>query len=241
MLAEHSALSVKAVPQTNTKAPDKLHIHPFSTFAVGAKISTLGAGLELATPLSRRLNLRATANYAIFNYAFNLDGINYDPRVDFRSAQIGVDWFPFHGGFHISPGFLYFKNALGGTANVPAGKTFSLEDTTYINSVDDPVSGTASLTYSRHMAPTLTFGWGNIIPRSGRHLSFPFEMGVAYTGAGSMNIKLAGTACTNQGCFNAATDPTTQANLQGEINDINEEIKKVPIFPIISMGVAYRF
>jgi hypothetical protein len=232
----------KAERKAKSKAlGDKLKVHPFSRLAIGLKAGTLGAGVEMATPLARSLNLRATGTFVDFNYVFNIDGIDYSTRVNFRSAQLAIDWFPFHGSFHISPGFLYFNNNLSGDAHVPAGKTFTLSDTTYINTVDDPVLGTATIQYNTHIAPTLTVGFSNIIPRNGKHFSVPFEIGAAYTGAAIMDIKIAGTACTVQGCFNAATDVDTQANLKREIKDINDQVKKVPIFPIISIGLAYRF
>lgn len=216
-------------------------VRPFNHVAIGLKASTLGAGIEIATPLSRSFNLRGSFNYAVIYYPFDIDGINYTTDVNFRSGQIGVDWFPFHGGFHVSPGLLYFRNTLAGQANVPPGRRFTLNDTDYINSVDDPVSGTASVNFSRNVAPVLTVGWGNLIPRSGRHFSVPFEIGAAYTGAGIMDIKLAGTACTRDGCFNAATDPGTQANLKQELKDLNDEVRKFQLYPVISLGFAFRF
>lgn len=229
-------------PKSKTsKNKDKLKVHPFSTFALGIRAGTLGAGAEIATPLSRSLNLRASANYMSFRYSFRIDGINYYTRADFRSGQLGVDWFPFHGGFHISPGFMYFQTGLSGAAKVPPGQSFTLDKTTYINSVDDPVSGNASVVYGRHYAPVVTFGFTNIIPRNGKHFSMPFEIGVAYTHAPVMDVQLAGTACTNQGCFNAGTDPDTQANLKQEVNDINDTVKQVVVYPIATLGIAVRF
>ncbi len=220
---------------------DKLEVHPFSTVAIGIHASSLGAGLEAATPLSRSLNLRIGANFIDWKYAFNIDGINYATNINFRNGQASIDWFLFHGGFHISPGVLYFRNGLSGTALVPPGQPFTLSNTSYINSVDDPVGGTASVTYAHHFAPALMFGMSNIIPRNGRHFSMPFEFGAAYTQAPVMNVILAGTACTVEGCFNAGTDPDTQANLKQEISDINQTVKKIPVFPIVSLGFAVRF
>jgi hypothetical protein len=220
---------------------DKLQVYPFSTVAVGVHAGTLGAGLEAATPLSRSLNLRVGANFIDWAYAFRIDGINYATNINFRSGQASIDWFPFHGSFHISPGILYFKNGLSGSADVSLGQPFSLSNTDYINSVDDPVGGTASVKYAHHYAPTLMFGMSNIIPRNGRHFSMPLEFGGAYTQAPVMNVTLDGTACTVQGCFNAATDPGTQANLKQEISDINQTVKKIPVYPIVSLGFAFRF
>jgi hypothetical protein len=226
---------------SSKSSADKLEVHPFSTFAIGIHASSLGAGLEAATPLSRSLNVRAGANFIDWKYAFNIDGINYATNINFRNGQASIDWFPFHGGFHVSPGVLYFRNGLSGTALVPPGQLFILSNTAYINSVDDPVGGTASVIYAHHFAPALMFGMSNIIPRNGRHFSMPLEFGAAYTQAAAMNVILAGTACTVQGCFNAGTDPGTQANLKQEISDINQTVKKIPVFPIVSLGFAVRF
>ena len=220
---------------------DKLQVHPFSTFALGAHVGTLGAGLEAATPLSRSFNLRIGANFIDWAYAFRIDGINYATNINFRSGQASIDWFPFHGSFHISPGVLYFRNGLAGSAAVPPGQPFTLSDTAYSNSVDDPVGGSASVAYPHHFAPSLMFGLSNIIPRNGRHFSMPFEFGAAFTQAPVMNVILDGTACTVQGCFNAGTDPGTQANLKQEISDINQTVGKISVYPIVSLGFAIRF
>ncbi|MDE3105310.1 MAG: hypothetical protein KGK08_09065 [Acidobacteriota bacterium] len=236
-----AAPAPEQAPPPRPSNGDRLQVHPFSTVALGFKVDTLGGGVEVATPLARRLNLRATVNFVDFSYAFSLDGIAYTTKVNFRSGVANLDWFPFHGRFRISPGFVYFNNSLGGTVSVDPGKQFTLNDVNYINSIDDPVGGKVGITYARHMAPMVTIGTGNIIPRNGKHFSMPFEVGLVYTGAARMDITLSGTACTVAGCFNAATDPTTQQNLQQEIQSINQTISKFPFYPVLSTGVAFRF
>jgi hypothetical protein len=235
------ALTSKSTKKSRSSHSDRRPMRPFSTFALGAKVGTLGAGVEIATPLARSFNLRAIGNYASLRPAFTIDGINYSTRVAFQSGQLGIDWFPFHGGFHISPGALYFHNYLAGTVDIDPGKPFNLDHVNYINSVDDPVSGIVSITYKQHIAPSLMIGFSNIIPRSGKHFSAPLEFGAAYTQAPYMDVKIAGTACTSQGCFDAATDLATQANLKGEVKILNETVSKLPFYPIVSLGFAIRF
>jgi hypothetical protein len=232
--------TIRPVPAPRSKQPAK-SIRAFSTIGIAFKANTLGAGIDIATPLSRSFNLRASANLFAFAYPFNIDGINYDAQFRFRSGQLSLDWFPEHGGFHISPGLLYFKNNLSSPASVPAGQYFELGSQGFTNSVDDPLGGTASVTYSRNIAPTLMMGFSNIIPRSGKHLSMPYEFGVAYTGTPRVNVALNGTACTYQGCFDAATNQEAQQSLTQEIIKLNNELKYLPVYPIISMGLAYRF
>jgi hypothetical protein len=228
-----------APPPLAAKEPPP--IRPFHSVAFGLKADTLGGGAELATPLARNFNLRSSINAFAFDYPFSIDGVNYDARLHFKSSETVVDWFPLHGSFHVSPGILYFKNNLSATTSVGPGRSFTLGSQPFVNSVDDPVRGNATVIFPRKTAPMLLLGFGNIIPRSGRHLSFPIEFGAAYTGAAQISVNLAGTACTPQGCANFATNVQAQNYLKQEIHDLNEDLKKFPVFPIVSIGVAYHF
>jgi hypothetical protein len=226
------------VPPAKNKLPT---MRPFRTAAFGIKANTLGAGVELATPLSQNLNLRSGYNVFALGYPFGVDGMNYNAQFHLRSSQATLDWFPMHGGFHISPGILHAQNAISAIATAPVGQNFSLGDQTYRNSVADPVKGTMSVVYPRSFSPLLLLGFGNILPRSSRHLSIPFEAGVAYTGAPTINVNLTGTACTSDGCASFTNNAEAQASLQQEIRKINEDMKKVPVYPILSLGLAYHF
>lgn len=217
------------------------HIGPFSTVALEVTGGTLGAGLELATPIARTLNLRVGGAYVNLQYPFAVDGVNYNTAMKLTSGQGVIDWYPKRGGFHLTAGALYFHTAVDAAADVAPGGQFKLGGTTYINSVDDPVQGTASLKFPRKLAPMVLLGFGNLIPRSGRHISVPIEIGGAYLQPPSVGLQLAGTACTTQGCFNAATDPSVQANLANERDKLNKDIRPLQIYPIVSIGFAVRF
>jgi hypothetical protein len=216
-------------------------IRPFRSVAIGFKADTLGAGFELATPVSRSLNLRSSINVFAFNDNFSIDGVNYDARLHLKSSETTLDWFPGRHGFHISPGILYVKNSLSAPAFVRPGQTFVLGTQAFTNSVDDPVNGSSSVIYPHNFAPMLLLGFGNIIPRSGRHLSIPFEFGVAYTGAPQISVTLDGTACTTEGCVSFAGNTQAQDYLKQEVHILNEDLKKFPVFPIVSLGLAYHF
>lgn len=214
---------------------------PFSHFAFGLTATTLGGGVQLATPLGNRLNLRVGGNFIQFQYPFTKDGVIYAPQIKLESGQGTIDWFPGNGEFHVSAGALYFRNGFSGLANVQAGQIYKLGDTTYINSIDDPVSGNASLSYDRKLAPMLLLGWGNLIPRTGRHVTFPIEFGIAYMGAPQMKLQLSGTSCTTDGCFDNATDPSTLNNIKQEQNEIDTDLRYTKFYPVLSMGFGYRF
>jgi hypothetical protein len=236
--AEGGVIRIAPAPQVTKKVPSQ---RPFRTVAFGIKANTLGAGAELATPLFRQFNLRSGVNFLAFASPFGIDGVNYNANLHFRSSQSTLDWFPMGHSFHISPGILYSKNTVSSTATVLAGQNFTLGDQDFVNSVGDPVHGNMSLAYPRAVSPMLLLGFGNILPRTSRRLSVPVELGVAYTGAATINVNLTGTACTNQGCTSFAANSEAQASLTQEIQKIDEDLKKVPVYPILSLGVAYHF
>jgi len=228
-------------PVPTIPAPRMLpDLKPFRTFAFGFKADTLGLGFEIATPLALRINLRSSINFFAFNDAFSIDGVNYDARLHLKSSETVLDLFLGHG-LHVSPGILYVKNTMSAPAYVGPGQTFVLGSQTFLNSIDDPVSGTSSVVYSRTFAPMLLIGYGNIIPRSGRHISVPFEFGVAYTGPPRINVALNGTACTTDGCVSFTQNAPAQSFVKQEVYNLNEDLKRFPVFPIVSLGLAYRF
>lgn len=173
-------------------------------------------------------------------YDFGVDGANYNFDLHLRNGQVSVDWFPFHGGFHISPGVVIYKSQLSGAANVPAGNSFQLGNDTFTSSTTDPVHGDASLTFGRTLMPSIMFGFSNMIPRSGRHWSVPFEIGAAYMGHNSVHLNLQGTACVQYGCM-STSDPTIQQDVVAEQGNLNESIRRLQAYPIISTGFAFRF
>jgi len=239
--AGFSSSAISVIPQAPSKAARReKKFGPFSTFAVGTKMTSLGTGVEVATPLTRSLNLRGGTNFFNLGYGFGVDGANYNFDLHLRTGQASIDWFPFHGGFHISPGVLIYKSDLSGAANVPGGNTFQLGSSSFTSSTTDPVHGNASLTFGRTLMPSLMFGWGNMIPRSGRHWSFPFEVGAAYTGHNAVHLNLQGTACMPSGCLSTST-PAIQQSILSEQNNLNESMKRLQAYPIISTGFAFRF
>lgn len=229
--------TTQAVPASQSRA--------FPGVGIGFKVGLFGLGVEAAVPVANHFNVRGGGNFFSYNDNLSTNGITYDANLRFRSAEASLDWFPWGGGFHVSPGaLLYDGNQLTGGANVPAGQTFTLNKTTYTSGATDPVTGSGSLTFPK-AAPKLTVGWGNLVPRGERHYSFPFEVGFAYVGDPKFVLNLQGTACyTYQGtpyCDNVATDANIQSNLAAEIKKINNDAADARFFPILSQGFAVRF
>ena len=220
-------------------------VRPFSAAAIEVSVGLSGVGLELATPLARRLNLRAGGSFLNIDPHFVEDGISAIGDIQLRSEFVAVDLFPFNGAFHISPGFtLYNGDHFSAKAMVPGGQDFDLGDGTYTSDVTDPVHGMFGLNFGKRSAPRFTLGWGNMIPRMGGHWRFPFEIGAEYIGKPpQVTLTLAGTVCQGPGfCQPIDQNPTAQQNVMIEQNQINSDIPSwLRFFPLVSTGVSYRF
>jgi hypothetical protein len=222
-------------------------IKPFSRLAIGVGVSPLGVGLQAATNINRHLNIRATGN--IFNYTddgITTEGFNVTAKINMASAGASLDYYPFRAGFRLSPGVLFHNSNRASTTFDPApGTSFSLDDHTYYSATGaNAVHGVGAFGLGDGRAAfTMTTGWGNVIPASGRHLSFPFEIGVAFIKPPTVALTLSGEVCdaNGQNCVDVATDSMAQADLAAQIKSYQSDIDPLKTYPIVSFGVAYNF
>jgi hypothetical protein len=194
---------------------------------VGVRLSTLGAGAEVAVSLTNRLNVRGGFNIFQYSRGFNHDGITYKGQLNLRSGEAHLDWYPLGYAFHLSPGLLVYNgNGATATANVPGGSSFTLGGATYTSDPSNPIAGTGKLDFMK-AAPTAMFGFGNLVPPT-RHFTCNFEIGAVFQGSARTKLNLTGNACPNGiNCVNAATDPTVQANIVAEQNKLNNKLLRL--------------
>lgn len=223
---------------------------PFSRLALGAGVSAMGIHAQAAINANRFLNLRATGSY--FNYTvnnINISGFNVSGKPYFAAAGASLDFYPFPShGLRLSPGVLFYnQNNVTATMTATGGTSFTLNNITYYSSASNPVTGVGSVgLHTQKPAPSMTIGWGNMIPRNGGHWSFPVEVGAAYIGQPAIAIALTGgQVCSNSqgtiGCTNVVGNSSLNANLQAQIAKYQKDLDPLRFYPIVSFGVAYNF
>ncbi len=220
---------------------------PFSRVSLGVGVSPLGIGFLLATNINRYLDVRGTGNF--LNYSINninTNGFNVNANLNLASAGMAVDIYPFHNWFRISPGVLFYNQNQANAVFVAApGTSFSLNNITYYSgSGTNAVTGLGTFGLGNgSAAPTITAGFGNLFPASGRHWTFPTEIGVAFIQNPTVGINLTGEVCNQQGqnCVNVATDPNVQSNLAAQVSSYQSDVQPLHTYPIVSFGVAYNF
>lgn len=217
----------------------------FHGYGIGTYESPLGFGGRIATSLSRRVNLRAGASFFSFSTSRQASGIPFTANVRFQSEEAQVDWYPFHGTFHLSPGVMFGNSSrVYGSALIPAGNSFTLNDVNYYSGAANPVHASGSVRF-RRAAPMLTLGWGNWVrhEREG-HWIFPFEAGAVFWGAPKTALDFSGQVCSDPGqhfCQDITKDPSVQANVDAERTKLQNGANWLKVYPVIAGGIVYRF
>ncbi len=231
-----------AAPET----PVPWTLRPFSRFGIETHAGLGGAGFNVATPLSRRFNLRTGADFFNYATAFNEQGAHVNANLQLRSGHGSLDWFPFLGRFRVSPLVVFANNNQGSaTAVIPAGSTITLDGQDFVSDPADPLHGSGSINF-RKVAPGISTGMGNLIPRSSTRFSLPLEAGFYYVGQPALKVAFTGSACLPSlpqdiGCSAVDNDPSFQQSLNAFIARNRHNLSYASFFPIFSFGVGYAF
>ena len=198
--------------------------------ALGVRLGTTGAGVELTKSLSPRLNARLGGNLlGSHGYSAERSDVSYDLTLTPRSGAALLDFHPGGGAFRMSAGVLYNKARIDGDAQTSG--TYTIGGATYTGA--DVGTLRAEIRYRRSLAPCLGLGFGNAVGR-GRRLTVSVDTGIAFQGSPVTRLTTTGPI---------SNDAQFQAELARERGEVDEELRKgyYKYYPILAIGAAYRF
>lgn len=197
---------------------------PNTDFAVDA--GTLGLGLTATTPVAPGVDFRS--GFHVFNHDYNTtsDGVAYNGKLKLASAMVVTDWHPFGGAFRLTGGLVFNNNKFDLTGQ-PAGGNFTINGVQYPATAAGSV--TAKVTFDP-VAPYLGFGWNQGSPDS-EGLHFTSDIGVMYQGSPKVSLTASG----------AASDPALAADLATAQDALRKQLNNYKFYPVIQVGIAYRF
>ena len=194
--------------------------------SVAVRFGTLGLGLEVGKLLSDHVSARIGANYLSFDANRNTKGIDYKVGAKLQAVTGLVDFYPAaRGSFHLTAGVITdpLKVTATGVAN---GSTFTINGHSYTSAQVGTLTGTFQFPSVR---PYAGLGFGTPARRGGA-LGFFFDLGA---GLGKPDVTLNATGATSGSAL--ATD------LQAQIATTRADVAKLKFYPVVSLGLAYRF
>jgi hypothetical protein len=199
------------------------HAQAFGDFALGLRVGTLGPGLEAATALSPKFNLRLGVHYLPYDRSDRITSLEIDVQSDasvkLASGALLADFFPSRRGFRLTGGLVLNQNKAD--VVVTPLENYTIDE----KSFSPERIGTISAKVGHKLAvnPYLGLGFGNPV-YPGAKLGLSFDLGMLYTD--SPTIEMEGT-----GMITPTADQAPQ---------IEEDLSGIKLYPLISLGLSYK-
>jgi len=207
----------------------------FAQNALNVTVGTTGLGLEWASSLHPKLRVRGVLSHLTYELDETEEGIDY--TIEFESNNLGaiLDWHPFSGCFRISAGLISTNFGLDLESD-SSQTTFDIGDTTYTG--DLKLEGETDF---NPIAPYAGFGWASDLSRTG--LYFSGEIGVFFIGKPKISYDASGQVSDQSGgpVFDVGSNPQFQEDLEIERQRLEDEIEDFSMWPVLNIGIGYRF
>ena len=200
--------------------------------AVTADVGTTGVGAHLVVPMESNLNGRFGANYFKHSFSEKDGSVDYDLKAKLQTVDILFDYFPMAGSpFRVTAGALYNGNNVSAHAKPNADGTYKLNGIVY--KAADVGTLTGGVDY-RKAAPYLGIGWGNPL-KSASAWSFTADVGAYFQGKPNTTLTSIGCTTSSLVCNTLVTD------VNAEKTSFTNDIAKYKTYPVLRVGMAYRF
>lgn len=194
--------------------------------SVNLKAGTSGIGVEGEYSLNEYLGARLGANYFKYSYDGTKDDVKYNFDLGLKTVSALVDLHPFKGSFRLSAGAFYNWNQLDATAESSA--TYDIGNNTYTGAQLGTLKGTIDF---NKIAPYFGLGWDTSFGKESGW-GVVLDAGALFQGNPKVALSADGPI---------STDPTFQQNLALEEKNLQDDLDSYKVYPIISLGVSYRF
>lgn len=190
------------------------------------QIGTEGVGIGFSEPLGTRDNIRAEFNGFALSHNFSTNDLNYDGRAKIYHGGLYLDFFP-------APATVPFRFTAGmiiGGDNV-SGDATSMSGSVKINGVEYSTNGETVHAKARYptVRPYVGIGFGHT-PIAQKGFSAFFDAGVTY-GRPDVTLDVPADIVAEAG----------QANVDAERQQLQDKADKWRWYPIVKVGVTYRF
>ena len=217
---------LQAIPATQAQSTSEEYSWP--GIGLGVKVGTLGLGADLTLPIVPDwINLRLSGDFMDFSYKGTANDIDYTFTLDFKTAMLLADLHPFANNFRISAGAVWNGSSKVKLNGEPRDDV-TIGDHDYTADQVGTLNGELAF---ESVAPYFGIGFGNAIGPLEQTWSFVFDLGVI--------IQTFDSTLTADGPISG--DPTFQADMKKEQDDLQDSCDQFKVYPVLQVGVGYHF
>jgi hypothetical protein len=212
-----TATPVTAPPKT-TQTPWAMTPPPYQPFTLGAEAGTTGFGGAASWRFADHFGLVGGADYFSYSLSRTIQSIPYSANVRLMTERAGVNLYPSKdSSFYISLGAYFNQNRLTGTAISDGSLT--------VDGTPVPAGESVHLEYKQQPVDPYASIGGNLYFDKARHFSLGYELGAFYLGNPKVHVT----------CTDSSVD--TSSNQK----QVEDAIKKFPVWPILKLSLNYSF
>ena len=214
-------VSIHATP-TVAQAGGKSH---GSDIGIAVRAGTIGVGGEVSKLLTSHVGARVGLNfYTLTDNGQDLGDNKFDIKAELHAFSALIDLYPgARGSFHVTGGLMTTPAKITGTG---LGTSYKFNGNPYTSSTLGAVTVTAQ--YGSTL-PYVGIGFGTAAS-SHSGLAFVFDLGFAI---GKPTLAINGSSVT----AGSAADTDIKAEVAKHQSDVN----KIPGYPVLALGLMYRF
>ncbi len=203
-------------------------------FGIYGKAGTFGFGGGIGYGITDTLTVRL--GYTAFDYDADVetDDVDYDAEAKIGGGELMLDWHPFGGSFRLTGGLIKNRNKIDVDAKLNQA-TIEINNEIYDTSDLGSLNGTVDF---KSTAPYFGIGWGNVAGKDG-NFHFVADIGVVFQG--SADVKLQGGCTATAQALSPTECDALQSDIQAEEKELNDEVSDYKQWPVISIGLGYRF
>lgn len=195
-----------------------------------ARAGSNGLGAEIGVGLGAMFGVRANLLGGSLSRDEVRSGVRYEGTLKLGNGSVLMDVHPFAGAFRLSAGAVFSNNRLDANGRADGG---SID----INGVAYPADAVGSLQAAvrwDRTNPYLGLGWG-AVPKASSGLFFSADLGAFYMRPMTMLTGTCGAALPAPVCTQL------QADIRAEEQQLRDDLNKYKLYPVLSIGVGYRF
>jgi hypothetical protein len=192
---------------------------------INPRVGTLGYGIELSAGVSDKLSVGLGFNNVSRTRQDKSSDVEYEFDLRLRSAELLANYHPFAGAFRLRAGVLINRNEflLNGK---PGPSGFDFNGQTFTQAEVGSLTGKLSFNKS---APYIGLGWGN---RPNGSWGVTFDLGAVYQGKPKLSLETTG----------GTLPPSSYAaQLEAERQQAEEDLSSFKWWPVIQLGMYFRF
>lgn len=208
--------------------PTVAHAQAAGRFALGVGGGTNGGSVDASFSLDRHFVVRAQGAFIDFDHDFKSSDVTYTGRFRHNTGAALLDVHPFANPFFVNAGVVAGQRKVKVDARPDAGTTVR------IDGVRLPADQVGTITGDIDFGSTRPFaglGFDNTFTHPG-HWGFRAAAGVIFGQEPSVTL-------TAHGPF--ATQALVTRALEGEARSLRDDADDFRFYPVVQVGVAYRF